>query len=216
MKLLFAAAIAASIALGSSAGASTTQILSGSGQRSLGLPFYAPLGQTFTATEAALQSFGFQVSTLNPGHANSALTLTLLQGAGFDGAVLATRTMVFNGLPADRTASWVDFDLTGTSLVTGQTYTALLSSPSARYGLVYGPDINIYTGQALGGDAYAGGKFLATGHNDKVCNTGICDANFRFTSVAAVPEPASWALMIGGFGLVGGAMRARKRQVRFA
>ena len=33
----------------------------------------------------------------------------------------------------------------------------------------------------------------------------------------AVPEPASWALMLGGFGMVGGAMRSRKRAgVRFA
>ena len=29
-------------------------------------------------------------------------------------------------------------------------------------------------------------------------------------SVAAVPEPASWAMMIGGVGLVGGAMRRRR------
>ncbi|WP_414900967.1 FxDxF family PEP-CTERM protein [Sphingomonas flavalba] len=28
---------------------------------------------------------------------------------------------------------------------------------------------------------------------------------------AAVPEPAAWALMIAGFGLVGGAMRGRRR-----
>jgi hypothetical protein len=36
-------------------------------------------------------------------------------------------------------------------------------------------------------------------------------------SVAGVPEPASWALMIGGFGVVGGAMRRRQRvAVRFA
>nr|WP_084192404.1 PEPxxWA-CTERM sorting domain-containing protein [Parasphingorhabdus marina] len=27
----------------------------------------------------------------------------------------------------------------------------------------------------------------------------------------AVPEPATWAMMIGGFGLVGGAMRRRKK-----
>ena len=27
----------------------------------------------------------------------------------------------------------------------------------------------------------------------------------------AVPEPASWAMMLGGFGLVGGAMRARRK-----
>jgi hypothetical protein len=32
----------------------------------------------------------------------------------------------------------------------------------------------------------------------------------------AVPEPASWALMLGGFGLVGGALRSRKTSVRFA
>ena len=32
---------------------------------------------------------------------------------------------------------------------------------------------------------------------------------------AAVPEPASWALMIGGFGLVGGAMRKRRTAIVF-
>lgn len=34
----------------------------------------------------------------------------------------------------------------------------------------------------------------------------------------AVPEPASWALMLGGFGLIGGVMRAQRRstQITFA
>jgi len=32
-------------------------------------------------------------------------------------------------------------------------------------------------------------------------------------STAAVPEPAAWALMLGGLGLVGGALRARRRDV---
>jgi len=32
----------------------------------------------------------------------------------------------------------------------------------------------------------------------------------------SVPEPASWALMLGGFGLVGGAMRYRRQNVSFA
>lgn len=42
--------------------------------------------------------------------------------------------------------------------------------------------------------------------------------NFRFTTaLAAVPEPASWAMLITGFGLVGGAMRRRNtRTVVFA
>ena len=33
-------------------------------------------------------------------------------------------------------------------------------------------------------------------------------------AATAVPEPATWAMMMGGFGLVGGAMRRRKAQVR--
>ena len=33
-------------------------------------------------------------------------------------------------------------------------------------------------------------------------------------AVSAIPEPATWAMMIGGFGMVGGAMRRRKAQVR--
>jgi len=33
--------------------------------------------------------------------------------------------------------------------------------------------------------------------------------------VTDVPEPVSWALMVGGFGLVGAALRARRTMVRF-
>ena len=32
----------------------------------------------------------------------------------------------------------------------------------------------------------------------------------------AVPEPASWAMMIAGFGMIGGALRIRSRKVTFA
>lgn len=32
---------------------------------------------------------------------------------------------------------------------------------------------------------------------------------FKLASLAVVPEPATWAMMIGGFGLVGGALRRR-------
>lgn len=32
-----------------------------------------------------------------------------------------------------------------------------------------------------------------------------------FSDNGAVPEPASWAMMLGGFGLVGGAMRSRRK-----
>ena len=35
--------------------------------------------------------------------------------------------------------------------------------------------------------------------------------NIVYNSAAAVPEPATWLMMILGFGLVGGAMRYRQR-----
>jgi hypothetical protein len=33
-------------------------------------------------------------------------------------------------------------------------------------------------------------------------------------AVAAVPEPATWAMMLGGFGVLGGALRAARRRQR--
>jgi len=49
-----------------------------------------------------------------------------------------------------------------------------------------------------------GGTYWTQGEN---LNFGVrVDA-----ASGAVPEPASWALMLGGFGLVGGAMRSRRK-----
>ncbi len=50
---------------------------------------------------------------------------------------------------------------------------------------------------------------------------GLAIDNFRLSAtlapaVGAVPEPATWAMMIGGFGVVGGAMRRRKARARMA
>jgi len=39
------------------------------------------------------------------------------------------------------------------------------------------------------------------------------NAGAVFTSTGAVPEPASWAMFIGGFGLIGSALRRRRRDV---
>ncbi len=42
-------------------------------------------------------------------------------------------------------------------------------------------------------------------------DTAFTSVGITLESVGAVPEPASWAMMIGGFGLVGGAMRRRRK-----
>jgi choice-of-anchor C domain-containing protein len=62
-------------------------------------------------------------------------------------------------------------------------------------------------------------RFAATGTSTKISfsadgSAGCCAGPaLDNVSIAAVPEPATWAMMIGGFGMVGGAMRlARRRQ----
>lgn len=51
-------------------------------------------------------------------------------------------------------------------------------------------------------------------YNERDSAVGLSEV--RFETAAAVPEPATWAMMIGGFGLVGGAMRRRQVRVVFA
>lgn len=88
-----------------------------------------------------------------------------------------------------------------------------------------GGAITLHTGDAfvvyagLQGISNRGGSLDAT-HTFTVAydpiNTVFADTGqsvgsaFFQQNIAAVPEPASWAMMIGGFGLVGGAVRRRR------
>ena len=62
-------------------------------------------------------------------------------------------------------------------------------------------------------------RFTASG-NERFAGITLTSSQNSFEvdrlAVAAIPEPASWALMIGGFGLVGAASRRRKTNVAFA
>ena len=59
------------------------------------------------------------------------------------------------------------------------------------------------------------GPFSLTTRYDIVFGTDL--GNFNGTAnITAVPEPATWAMMIAGFGLVGGTMRRRSNKIAFA
>jgi hypothetical protein len=68
-------------------------------------------------------------------------------------------------------------------------------------------------GQTYFGFAFTTNATLNSFGFETTPNTGI----MATTALTAVPEPATWAMMIGGFGLIGSTMRRRKRlSVRFA
>lgn len=39
---------------------------------------------------------------------------------------------------------------------------------------------------------------------------GEGEKGYRFEAISPVPEPATWAMMIGGFGMLGGALRLQR------
>ena len=102
------------------------------------------------------------------------------------------------------------------------------------YGAFSNTTVNIYSGLDGGGSLLASYvltandpshfdfvslDFAGTAHSVQIAGGGSQFGwdDIGFGTTGSVPEPASWALMLGGFGLVGGAMRRRQRStVRFA
>jgi hypothetical protein len=93
--------------------------------------------------------------------------------------------------------------------------------------------LRYYAGNAFGLDGPAaddgtGGTtlqdfdfYLGKGDLDNPFTTGLAVGNIdissaTITTISAVPEPASWAMMIGGIGLVGGVSRRRAKVSRIA
>jgi len=85
------------------------------------------------------------------------------------------------------------------------------------WGDIYKWDANVVSGTfSIGvnaGDVLSFGAFSADG----CCNASLSTITNFNAPAGAVPEPASWAMMVGGFGLVGGALRNRRKvAIRFA
>ncbi len=85
-----------------------------------------------------------------------------------------------------------------------------------------GVDVGTQTASVSGFQFFGFSSTTAFSSVKIVAGTGSGNAetyhldNLRFAA-AAVPEPATWAMMILGFGLIGGAMRSRQTaKVRFA
>lgn len=66
----------------------------------------------------------------------------------------------------------------------------------------------------VGLDSYAGGYNQVTSDGGATWLVTGFDRGFRtWVDDSVVPEPATWSLMIAGFGMVGGALRARRAAI---
>ncbi len=72
----------------------------------------------------------------------------------------------------------------------------------------------------LGSQYYTGDEsaptFVTGVYDDQYDSDSSQSATVNITDVSAAPEPATWALMLVGFGGLGGALRARRRAVAAA
>jgi hypothetical protein len=133
----------------------------------------------------------------NVAYANPGLTLEIT----FELLKPAANTFTLNSaqyaayLNRQNTTSLSVLSLDGSLLST----TGVVTSPTA------GPATFSPAVAALGG--------LRLRFGPDAFNTGIDKISFDISNtVAAVPEPATWAMLIGGFGLIGGVMRSPRRK----
>ncbi len=71
-------------------------------------------------------------------------------------------------------------------------------------------DSAFVSGLSVGNGSGSGANFV--GYADNVAASGTFGSrSFNFAAVAAVPEPGTWAMMLLGFGVIGGAMRRQRR-----
>ncbi len=125
--------------------------------------------------------------------ANLVITGSILNGLGLNLGVFSN--------PAANTValSLLGLNITLNEQLTSQTADSIFMTTNAVHIAL---DDYLFNGRLLTGDIILG--------QSKASVTGYVPA------VVAVPEPASWALMIGGLGLVGVSMRRRKTAISFA
>ncbi|MDR6790707.1 hypothetical protein J2Y58_004090 [Sphingomonas sp. BE138] len=215
MKRLMTAVALGAGGLGAAVPAqAATFVQDGGAPRGVTISTGGTVGQTFAMIGTSLTSFGFQFQTGLSGTVDGPVTFTLREGGSLTGTILKQVTAT-PSLAANRSNFWYDFTLGGVALTDGALYTAALTATTNRLSVIYSPAA---TGTV---DGYTKGQLLtanAVFNPTTNCGKGICDANFRFDSTGAtgaVPEPATWALLMLGFGAVGYTLR-RARGSRVA
>ena len=182
-----------------------------------GRPDTSTYGQTFTApTDNVLDSFSLFLTPT--GGVDFMAYLYLWDGSKATGTSLFSSSILNSNNGPE-----FSFNTGGISLLSGAQYVAFLTTAGvAGGGTTTTMQTDNYQDTLAGGSFVyynAGSDFAALTSNSWNKTGGGDDVFFKasFSSaVAAVPEPETWALMLIGFGFVGGAMRSAKRRPKVA
>lgn len=165
------------------------------------------VGQSFASPGGNLTMFTIRITTVATG-GNVRFVFAPLAGmtagtplyTSADTPIAADTTLTFSGFSIPTTLNDTYIGYLTTFGTTG---------PAGEY------RISMYSPQV-----YAGGTMLLRDGPDnptgKTFSDIGTDAAFTATFAAAAPEPASWAMMIGGFAIIGGAHRLRRRKALLA
>lgn len=151
----------------------------------------------------------------SPALAQQGTVWTIQNGTFADGATFGG-TFTYDA-DANQYTSWNITTTTGTQ-VTGFTYSSAIpgqyssgSTISAYFSVTGGTEreFDLYFSSSLN---LGGTKSLTGAEYGDDLSTIRQVTGGSITEAGAAPEPASWALMIGGFGVIGGALRVRRRR----
>lgn len=131
------------------------------------------------------------------------------------------------------TAVLYQFVLGSTYTLSNATFTNTTGFQLSSFSLFKGLQTSAQTTGALGGGTALTSQFISAPDTVLTAGSYTLQINGTYTmpagavsqpsvaatgnfSVAAVPEPATWGLMVLGFGAIGGALRTSRRKVVFA
>jgi hypothetical protein len=163
--------------------------------------------QTLTANVADATAIYFLVAAYNGQSINVSL-------AGTSGA---TRTFSnifipdFNG-GGDRNTIDGDVSLETVFRVTSVGAGGTGNSETGAFNTYYLYQLGLRLGPSFAGQGLASATLSANGFNPLLLGATVLSPD---APASDVPEPATWGLMLAGFGLVGAASRTRRRAVRF-
>ena len=152
LKIFLAAMFSLALASSSDAGL----ILQDTSDAGCTIQIFEPIGQTFTAEDARINSIGFFIHDSNPFNNpdDHDLTVRLYEGgSGSTGSLIGEATVAT--IP-DGNYGYVDFDFNSVVLSVGQVYSAMLDDDTYRWGVSYQGQGNPYTYGAMIDHGYGG------------------------------------------------------------